>query len=100
MLQHWRRAGDLLRAAHLKRVRFDPVLRWTPERLAAHQERRWRAVAPLAAGRGALYRQPHRRIAPPRAPLRDLPPVDKALLMGRFDEAVTDPALRLADLEA
>jgi phenylacetate-coenzyme A ligase PaaK-like adenylate-forming protein len=100
MLQHWRRAGDLLRAARLKRVRFDPVLRWTPERLAAHQERRWRAVARLAAERAPLYRELYRGVDPERAPLRDLPPVDKALLMGRFDEAVTDPALRLADLEA
>src|SRR5918997_742864 len=100
MLQRWRRAGDLLRAAHLKRARFDPVLRWSPERLAAHQERRWRAVARVAAERAPLYREHYRGIDLERAPLHDLPPVDKTLLMDRFDEAVTDPALRLADLEA
>jgi phenylacetate-CoA ligase len=99
MLQRWRRMNDLLWAAHLKRVRLDPVLRWAPEQLAAHQERRWRAVARMAAERAPYYRELYRGIDLERAPLRDLPPVDKAQLMDRFDEAVTDPALRLADLE-
>lgn len=100
MLQGWRRAGDLLQAIYLKRMRFDPVLRWTPEQLAAYQERRWREVARIAAERAPFYRELYRGIDLERAPLRELPPVRKAQLMERFDEAVTDPALRLADLEA
>jgi phenylacetate-CoA ligase len=100
MLQRWRRASDLAQAAYLKRARFDPVLRWTPEELAAYQERRWRAVARIAAERAPYYRELYRGIDLERAPLHELPPVEKARLMARFDEAVTDPALRLADLEA
>ena len=51
MLPHrWRRAIDLAQAAWLEHARFDPVLRWTPERLATHQERGWRAVARAATG--------------------------------------------------
>ena len=99
MLERWRRLNDLAQAVFLKRARFDPVLRWTPEQLAAHQERRWRAVARAAAG-APCYRELYRGIDLERAPLRELPPVDKAWLMERFDEAVTDPALRLADLDA
>src|SRR3954453_3599556 len=68
MLQRWRQAGDLLRAAYLKRVRFDPVLRWTPEQLAAHQERRWRALARLAAERGPLYPELYPGADPAGAP--------------------------------
>ena len=101
MLPHrWRRAIDLAQAAYLKRARFDPVLRWTPEQLAAHQERAWRAVARTAAARAPYYRELYRGLDLARAPLQELPPVGKAQLMDRFDEAVTDPALRLADLEA
>ena len=100
MLQRLRRAHDLLQAAYLKRVRFDPVLRWTPEKLAADQEHRWRALARLAAARAPYYRELYRGLDLDRAPLRALPPVDKAQLMERFDEALTDPALRLADLDA
>ncbi len=100
MWQRWQRAGDLLRAIQMKYVRFDPVLRWTPEQLAAYQEQRWRAVARTAAERAPFYRELYRGIDLERAPLRELPPVTKAELMERFDEAVTDPALRLADIEA
>lgn len=100
MLQRWRRVHDLTQAAYVKRVRFDPVLRWTPEQLAAHQERRWRAVAKTAAARAPYYRERYRGIDLERAPLHELPPVDKAGLMERFDEAVTDPALRLDELDA
>ena len=75
------------------------MLRWTPDQLAAYQERRWRAVARTAAERAPFYRELYRGIDLERAPLRELPPVTKAELMERFDEAVTDPALRLADIE-
>ena len=46
------------------------------------------------------YRELYRGIDLERAPLRELPPVDKAWLMEHFDVAVTDPALRLAELDA
>jgi phenylacetate-coenzyme A ligase PaaK-like adenylate-forming protein len=76
------------------------VLRWTPDQLAAYQDRRWRAVAGTAAERAPFYRELYQGIDLERAPLRALPPVTKAELMERFDEAVTDPALHLADIEA
>ena len=77
-----------------------PVLRWTSEQLAGHQERRWRAVARVAAERAPYYRELYRGLDLERVPLAELPPVGKAQLMDRFDDAMTEPALRLADLEA
>lgn len=99
MSRQWQRVGDLARAMRLKREQLDPALCWTPEELAAHQEQRWRAVARFAAKRAPFYQELYRGIDLERAPLTELPPVEKGQLMERFDESVTDPALRLADLE-
>jgi phenylacetate-CoA ligase len=100
MSGRWQRIGDLAQALRLKREQLDPALRWTPAELAAHQERRWRAVARRAAERAPFYRELYRGIDLERAPLTELPPIEKGQLMERFDESVTEPALRLADLEA
>jgi phenylacetate-coenzyme A ligase PaaK-like adenylate-forming protein len=100
MSRRWARWVDLAWAIRRKRERLDPVLGYSRRELLEYQERRWRAVARLAAKRSPFYREQYRGIDLERDPLQALPPVEKGQLMDRFDETVTDPSLRLADLEA
>jgi phenylacetate-CoA ligase len=72
--------------------------RWTPEQLAAHQARALAALRAHADASSPFYRRFHAGLQ--GAPLAALPPLDKATLMGAFDEVVTDRTLRLADLQA
>lgn len=72
--------------------------RWDEDRIRAHQEQSLAALRRHAYARSAFYRRHHAGLE--RAALRELPPVTKAQLMERFDEALTDPRIRLADLEA
>jgi hypothetical protein len=95
----WRKFADVVRALLLQRRVHDPVLRRSPQQLREHQERSWRRVAQYAAAQAPFYRQLYRGIDLVRAPLNSLPPVTKNQLMDRFDEAVTDPALRLRNIE-
>lgn len=71
---------------------------WSPARIAAHQTEAFERLRAYAVGRSAFYRQRYAGLE--RAPLSALPPVTKAELMEHFDEAVTAPSLRLADVEA
>ncbi len=96
----WRRLPGVLRALILQRRRYDPVLHWSPEQLRNHQEQSWRRVARFASAHSPFYRELYRGVDLARAPLTDLPPVDKQHLMERFDEAVTDAELRLRDIES
>jgi phenylacetate-coenzyme A ligase PaaK-like adenylate-forming protein len=100
MLGRWQQIADLVRAMRIKRRQLDPVLRWTPEELTAHQDRCWRSLARLAAEKAPFYRELYQGIDLERAPLTALPPVEKGDLMERFDETVTEAALRLDELEA
>jgi amino acid adenylation domain-containing protein len=68
-------------------------------------ERRLRELLSHAWNHSAFYRENFRREGIreqdlPHIPLEQLPVVSKADLVARFDEAVTDPRLRRADLEA
>lgn len=72
--------------------------RWSAEQIAAHQDRALAALRGHAYTRSAFYRRHHAGLE--GAPLAQLPPVTKAQLMEGFDEAVTVPGLRLADVEA
>jgi putative adenylate-forming enzyme len=71
--------------------------RWSRDELAAHQARSLRALRAHAAARSPFYREIHHGLDD--APLADLPVVTKQQLMERFDEVVTDRAIRLADVE-
>ena len=91
---------------------FDP-LRWgavaldvlasgraTPAALAARQQSRLARLLE-AAGRGSrFYRERLQGLAPGATPLSALPMVCRAELMARFDDWVTDPKLKLAQLRA
>src|SRR3954452_2912698 len=90
---------DLIAAVRVKRTHLNPARGWSRERLAAHQEAGWRQIA-RAAMRTPFYAERYRGLDLERVPLTALPPVDKAELMASFDRAVTDPVLRLDELEA
>jgi phenylacetate-CoA ligase len=89
--------GIMLRALWLRRtmLRRD---RWTPAHLAAHQARRLRALRAHAYTRSPFYRDYHAGLA--GRPLHELPILTKSLLMEHFNRLVTDPAVRLDDVEA
>ena len=79
-------------------------MRDDPQRSAKTSSRRLVEVLTHAWDRSSLYRELYaaagiRRTDLPHVALEDLPAVSKADVMVRFDEAVTDPRLRLADLE-
>ena len=72
--------------------------RWTREELIAHQASGLAELRAFARARSPFYREFHRGLG--NAPLEELPVLSKATLMERFDELVTDPAVRLKDVEA
>ena len=71
--------------------------RWSPEELARHQARALAELRQFALERSPFYRDFHRGLA--SAPLEALPVLTKQTVMDRFDELVTDRAVRLADVE-
>ena len=72
--------------------------RWDRERLGAHQRRELAALRTFASARSPFYRHFHAGLDGAR--LDELPVLSKATLMDNFDELSTDPAVRLADLQA
>ena len=71
---------------------------WSRPTLLAHQAAAIAATRAHAYRASALYRQHHE--GRHDRPLHELPPVTKAELMTHFDAAVTDPAVRHADVAA
>jgi phenylacetate-CoA ligase len=72
--------------------------KWNREDLLVHQQTGLERLRAFAVERSPFYGVSHRGLA--TAPLAELPVLTKATLMDRFDEIVTDPSLRLADLES
>lgn len=70
---------------------------WDARRIHAHQERALRDLRRAAYAGSEFYRRHHEGLFD--APLAQLPAVTKADLMNNFDQAVTVPGLRLADVE-
>ncbi|HSN36030.1 MAG TPA: phenylacetate--CoA ligase family protein [Arthrobacter sp.] len=70
---------------------------WDAARIAAHQDRALRELRRATYAGSEFYRRHHAGLHD--GPLDQLPSVTKAELMEHFDEAVTTPDLRLADLE-
>jgi hypothetical protein len=75
--------------------------RWSRDRLLAFQGERLRALIAHAVAASPYYRD---LLGPDAAsgdmPLAELPTLPKATLMESFDQIVTDPRLRRAELEA
>jgi phenylacetate-CoA ligase len=72
--------------------------RWTPQQLQAYQARALRQLREHAYARSPFYRGFHAGRAD--RPLHELPVLTKAMVMEHFDELVTGPAVRLAEVEA
>jgi phenylacetate-CoA ligase len=72
--------------------------RWTRPQLEAHQARELRLLRGYAYARSPFYGSFHKGFS--ERPFQDLPILTKEMVMEHFDELVTDPALRLADVEA
>jgi phenylacetate-coenzyme A ligase PaaK-like adenylate-forming protein len=73
--------------------------RWSREDLLAFQRERVRALVAHAVADSPYYREALGADAADR-PLAELPTLPKATMMAEFDRVVTDPRLRLADLQA
>jgi phenylacetate-CoA ligase len=71
--------------------------RWDAVRITAHQEHALQQLRRATYTGSEFYRRHHAGLRD--APLDQLPPVTKADLMDHFDEAVTTPDLKVADLE-
>jgi phenylacetate-coenzyme A ligase PaaK-like adenylate-forming protein len=70
-----------------------------PGALAARQRARLARLRETIVRASRFYRE-HLAGIGPEVPLAELPPVTRQALMARFDDWVTDPQLRLADLKA
>jgi len=76
-------------------------VKWmSPERVARIQERRFRRLVRWASDHSPFYRSRYRGLDLDRAPISAFPPVHKRDLMAHFEEVVTDPEARRADIEA
>ena len=71
---------------------------WTRPHLEAHQARELRLLRGYAYARSPFYGSFHKGFS--ERPFQDLPILTKEMVMEHFDELVTDPAVRLADVEA
>jgi putative adenylate-forming enzyme len=74
--------------------------RWSRRRVLAHQDERLQDLVAHAVRSSPYYREtlgPH--VGSAGAQLEQLPTLPKATLVEQFDRIVTDPRLRLADLE-
>jgi phenylacetate-CoA ligase len=72
--------------------------RWTRRQLEEHQTRSLRLLREHAYARSPFYRRFHADLID--RPLKELPVLTKAQVMENFDELVTDPSVRLANVEA
>jgi len=70
---------------------------WDDARITAHQEHSLQELRRATYAGSEFYRRHHAGLHD--APLDQLPAVTKADLMDHFDEAITTPDLKLADLE-
>jgi phenylacetate-coenzyme A ligase PaaK-like adenylate-forming protein len=78
------------------RARWRGRDRWDARRIVAHQERALGDLRRAAYAGSEFYRRHHAGLYD--APLAQLPPVTKTDLMNSFDQTVTVPGLRLADV--
>src|SRR5919107_1191458 len=72
--------------------------RWTRRQLEEHQGRALHRMREYAYARSLFYRRFHKGFC--ERPFQGLPILTKEMVREHFDELVTDPALRLAEVEA
>jgi phenylacetate-CoA ligase len=82
---------------------IDPVAmylqhdRWTRDQLVEYQAQALRACREYAYAHSPFYQRFHGGLMD--RPLEELPSLTKAMVMEHFDELVTDPAIRLDDVQ-
>jgi phenylacetate-CoA ligase len=81
-----------------QRHRLRQRSRWTRWQLEEHQGRALRLLREHTYERSLFYRRFHKGFT--YRPLDELPVLTEQMVMEHFDELVTDPAIRLADVEA
>ena len=96
---HARRLGDFARGLRLGRELAGHE-RWSRHRFEVSQAAWLRDIIAFAGARSPFYRERFAGRPLADAPLASLPTLDKATLMERWDDVVTVPSLRLADVEA
>jgi len=95
-----KRLHDVTRALSLRR-RFDRHDTWSREQLERHQREKLSSLVSYAVQHSSFYKKLYAHIDTKReVNLHDLPPISKATLMDNFDSLVTDPRLKLSELQA
>jgi phenylacetate-CoA ligase len=79
--------------------RILPVPRWSAEKVERLQRKRLHRLVGMAIDRSPFYREKYRGIDRNRFDLSQLPPCGKNELMAHFDEMVTDPQVKQAEVE-
>ena len=72
--------------------------RWTRQQLEEHQGRALHRLREYVCARSPFYGRFHKGFTD--RPLNELPVLTKEMVMEHFDELITDPTVRLADVEA
>jgi phenylacetate-CoA ligase len=96
---HVRRLGDFAHGLRLGRE-LSGHEDWSRDRFAAWQADVWREILGFAVTRSPFYRERFAGLSLDVVPLDALPTLDKGTLMDRWDDVVTVPGLRLAEVEA
>jgi putative adenylate-forming enzyme len=95
-----KRLSYVVRALSLRR-RLDRRDRWSRERLERHQRAQLSALVSHSVKRSPFYKKLYSHIdINKHIALQDLPVINKALMMENFDSFVTDPRLKLPELQA
>ena len=99
-----KRLADFARAARMSRE-MEARERWPRERLEAYQRERLESLVRFAVSSSPFYRERLGAFVAEgdegeRVDLSSLPTLDKETLMSEWDRVVTDPRLRLAEVEA
>jgi phenylacetate-CoA ligase len=96
----FKRLQDAARAFFIQR-KLDAHERWTREELLRYQRERLSLLVAHAARHSPFYRELYGNIRTNRGILiEDLPIIDKSAMMDNFDRFVTDPRLKLSELQA
>jgi phenylacetate-CoA ligase len=80
-------------------ARLGKVPQWSPRRVERLAQRRLERLVRYAAERSPFYRQKYAGLKLHRFALTDLPTTTKEELRANFDASLTDPRLRLEDIE-
>ncbi len=72
---------------------------WRPARVERLQKKRLQKLVRYAVANSPFYREKYRGIDLKRFDLRDLPTTNKAEIVANFENVVTDPQIKQADVE-